>query len=375
MNGETANSAISERESKKTSLTVPLDTAWFDREPERYLCREDFIDFQKIAGVDFSDLLSKNPEVAGKAQEQLVRMSVILNEIQKLHFGFGFPFLVYTHNLHFGDARDQHNEEVDKTIFAFDMCDSLRRRHVALSHTIIPMAIRDLHKTMNRPLAVKNLGAGVGLDTLNATRQTDGAVATVLNYDTSRQAVDLGERITRYLEDQNVIKPGVVRYKRQSLAESIEMADLIIKIGVICGLRDEVAAVLLAEDFMHLNEGGKLIVSSSNHNMKCKDPLSSFLIQHIVTKDNPFSGWGLNCRTEEQLRTLLTQAGFNQIDIHGDHDYPGYENLPEKIRCGVDTLPAEVAGFPHDGIPLRLPPEEVRDQCISYNWIAVATKK
>jgi len=108
--------------------------------------------------------------------------------------------------------------------------------------------------------------------------------------------------------------------------------------------------------------------------MKCTDPLASFLIQHIGTKDDPLAGWGLNCRTEEQLRNLLTSAGFRDIAIYGDHDYPGYDDLPEEIRAGVDTLPAKVMGYPHDSVPLRLPPREVLAQRTSYNWIAVATK-
>jgi len=199
-------------------------------------------------------------------------------------------------------------------------------------------------------------------------------VVAVLNYDTSRQAVDLGERITRHLEDQSIIKPGVIQYKRQSLTESREMADLIIKIGVICGLRDDVAAVLLAEDFNQLNEGGKLIISSSNHHMKCTDPLSSFLIQHIGARDNPFGGWGLNFRTEERLKGLLTRAGFKDIVIYSDTDYPGKANLPEEKLYGIDTLPSEVMGYNHKRIPLRLPNKEVLDKGTPYNLIAVATK-
>ncbi|MBN1829796.1 MAG: hypothetical protein JW884_11710 [Deltaproteobacteria bacterium] len=361
-------------EEKRSSLTVPPDTSWFDREPEQFLRRKEFVAFQEIAEIDLADLISRDRDTVQRAQESLSEKSIIINEIRKLHFGYGFPFLVYTHDLKFGEAIPRHNIEIDKAILAFDMCDSLRRRHAALSHAIIPDAIDDLSKTMDRPLVVKNLGSGVGLDTLNALAKSNGAVAVVLNYDTSRQAVELGERITRHLEQRQAIHSGIVKYKRQSLIESAEAADMIIKIGVICGLQDDVAAVLLTDDFKHLNEGGKLIVSSSNHHMKCTDPLASFLIQHIGTAKDPLAGWGLNFRTEEQLRCLLTQAGFHRIEIYGDNNYPGIDTMPDTIRNGVDTLPSEVMGFPHYGSPLQLPSEEVAQKRISYNWIAVATK-
>ncbi len=210
----------SNNNAKKNSFLVPLDTSWFDADPEHYLAREDFKNFQAVSGVDFRDLLSKDTATVRKAQKQLSDQSIISNEIQKLHFGFGFPFLVYTHCLDFSEPVAVHNPEPDNIILNFDMCDSLRRRHLALSHAIIPQTLRDLHSELQRPLTVKNLGAGVGLDILNAARQMDGAVAAVFNYDTSKEANDLGERIAGHLEDRKEIKPGVIRYRRQSLTES-----------------------------------------------------------------------------------------------------------------------------------------------------------
>ena len=301
-------------------------------------------------------------------------MSIILNEIQAAHFGFGFPFLVYTHDLNFSPPVARHESETDKILFAFDMCDSLRRRHLCLSHAVIPQVINDLYQSLGRPVVIKNLGAGTGLDTLNAARYSDGRIAQIINYDNNAQAVSLGKEMTKYLEEQRIIHPDIVQYIPKSLTKSTETADLIIKIGVICGLQDFAAEFLLTQSFAQLSEGGKLIVSSSNVNMYCNEPLTSFLIQHIGTKDDPFAGWSLNCRTEEGLRGLLTSAGFKDIVIYSDTDYPGKDKLPDEKLYGVDTLPSEVMGYDHPGVPLRLPPQEVLDKGTAYNWIAVATK-
>ena len=82
----------------------------------------------------------------------------------------------------------------------------------------------------------------------------------------------------------------------------------------------------------------------------------------------------VNFRTEERLKGLLTRAGFKDIVIYSDTDYPGKADLPEEKLYGVDTLPSEVMGYNHKGIPLRLPPKEVLDKETAYNWIAVCRK-
>jgi len=162
---------------------------------------------------------------------------------------------------------------------------------------------------MGRPLTVKNMGSGVGLDTLHAALSGNGDIATLLNYDTDKQAVSLGQRVTKHLEYAHLLEKGIVEFIPKSITKSFEPADMIVKIGVICRLEDPVAQMLIAGDYNILNEGGKLVISSSNENMRNRDPLAGFLIQHIGTREHPKKGWRLNFRTKEALFQLLTQAG------------------------------------------------------------------
>ncbi len=359
---------------KQSRVVVPLDTEWFDVEPEKYLSRPDFIHFQEVAGVDFRDLLSHDIGIVKAAQKEITDQSIIFMEIQKVHFGFGMPFFVYTHNNSFYDELEKPEKKLDEIILAFDMSDSLRRRHIALSHGILPQVVEEAHEKKRSPLVVKNLGSGVGLDMINALQYTDGRIREVLNYDTNTRAIDLGKKITCRLVDEGRLNRDVVKFFSDDLMKSEEQADVIIMVGIICGLNDMYAKKVVKKIYHQLTNGGKLVITSSNHHMRSSDPLANFLIQHIGTKDDPFQGWGLNFRKRETMHKLLSDVGFRDIQIHDDANYPGKEAISHDILCGVDNLPARVMGYPTLDRPLSLPGQEILDRGYGYNWIAVATK-
>jgi hypothetical protein len=116
------------------------------------------------------------------------------------------------------------------------------------------------------------------------------------------------------------------------------------------------------------------IVSSSNINMLKEDPLGPFLVQHLGSPQNPFKSWGLNFRTMETMHTLLEKAGFDEIAIYDDANYPGQEGLSDEILHGVDPLPSAAIGGSSSRTPLNLPKTETLSRRVGYNWIAVAKK-
>ena len=360
----------------EAQMQVPLDRSWFYDNPEAYLSLPEFRRFEEISGLSLKDIMSDNREILQVTQQKWEDQSVISNEIRKQHFGFAFPYIVYTHTFHDFAATPNHNIELDKFLMGLDMCDSLRRRHIALSYGVIPYCLEKVHKATGRALMVKNLGSGVGLDVINATKGQNGRVVKVLNYDTNINSIELGRQIVAYLENQTgELRPGVIEYVEKSMTRSDEPADVIIMIGVICGLQDFAAQYLLTQSYNQLNKGGALIVSSSNHHMEKTDALASFLIQHMGAKEDSSNSWSLNFRTKEKMEKILREAGFDQIEIYSDTDYPGKAAIPDEILYGVDALPAKALGYPHQEKPLNLPPREILDRGIAYNWIAVATKK
>lgn len=74
------------------------------------------------------------------------------------------------------------------------------------------------------------------------------------------------------------------------------------------------------------------------------------------------------------MHKLLSDAGFRDVKIHDDANYPGREAISHDILHGVDNLPARVMGYPALDKPMSLPDKETLKRGYGYNWIAVATK-
>ncbi|MDZ7700105.1 MAG: class I SAM-dependent methyltransferase [Deltaproteobacteria bacterium] len=270
---------------------MPVDTSWFDRSPETYLQREEFLQFQDVADVDFRNLLSEDPHRVQEAQEKIVSQSKILNEIRNEHSGYSMPFLTYTQDFSFAEPIEDHNLKLDQLILSYDIIDSLRRRHMALSHAILPNEIRRLSDLRSgNDLVIKNLGSGVGLDVINAVTHTNSYVRQVWNYDINPVAIGLGKRITQYLKERGDLNENTVAYRKESFLRSREKADIVLLIGVICGMTDRAASLILKAVYRNLRGGA--IVSSSNINMVEKDPIGPFIVQHLGSPHDPFGDGG-----------------------------------------------------------------------------------
>ena len=353
---------------------LPVDTAWFDADPQKYLTRPEFIRFQEVADVDFMGLKSPDSNVVHATQEKITRQSSIFNEVRKEHAGYGMPFLAYTHDLNFGDNLVNHRRELDELFMTGDMFDSLRRRHLALAHILIPAQVKELSDKFRVPLEIANLGSGVGLDLLQVLQNANGYTLRVVNYDINQAALNLGRHLAKQLAEEGRIAPESVSYHATSLTRVSGPIHLAVMVGVICGVDDKLAAILLKKVFRQLEKGGRLLVTASNERMHNTSPLTAFLAQHVGTLDNPLLGWGLSFRSRETTKRLLKNAGFNVVGIYDDWNYPGIDELDDELLNSADPLPSRILGRPHDGKPLALPPEEIRKRREGYNWIAIGEK-
>jgi hypothetical protein len=159
------------------------------------------------------DLKSSDTETLRRAQDKICAQSIIFNEIRKEHAGYDMPFIAYTHNREFGDELQEHQEELDNITMSGDLFDSLRRRHIALSHTILPQQISELAQELKIPLKVANLGSGVGLDLLNVLQNFKGHAVRVDNYDVNPASLALGRRLVEHLCSEGLLPVDYITTK------------------------------------------------------------------------------------------------------------------------------------------------------------------
>jgi len=358
------------------SFLVPNDTTWFDESQDVYFAKANFKNLEFVANVNLKDLISPSLQKIESAQNALTSQSQLLNEIRNEHEGYAMPFLYYTHDFRFAKPIPKKNYELEKIVLSSNLGDSLRRRHIALSHVILPKQISETGSCFNRPITIKNFGSGVGLDVLNAIRHSHENVGKILNYDINEEALEIGRKVATYLADQEEIPQDKVFYQNKSLLdfEKNGKSQLSIIAGVICGLTDKAASTILKRIYRDLEEGGKLVITCANQFMRDKDALANFIIQHIGTYNDPTNNWGLNFRTKDQLFALLDGAGFVNIEIYDDANYPAKETVGDDVINGVETLPAKAHGYEPVAFPIALPKKEILEKSIGFNWIGIARK-
>ncbi|MDZ7700100.1 MAG: hypothetical protein U5R49_25295 [Deltaproteobacteria bacterium] len=199
----------------------------------------------------------------------------------------------------------------------------------------------------------------------------------ILNYDSDPSAIQLGQDMVGWVRAQQQKDGLAVFFKRANYLDSHEKTDLIVKIGILCGLDNPFAVDTLKKDFHDLKPGGKIVASSSNIHMKTEDPLGNFLLQNVGSRRKgklyPFKGWPLNYRTKGVIIRLFEEAGFEDIEVSTEVDHKWLRLIPPDNLYKVDTLPALSRGIIHDGRPKVLPAKENLYRT-GYNWIVVATK-
>lgn len=83
-----------------------------------------------------------------------------------------------------------------------------------------------------------------------------------------------------------------------------EKFDIIILVGVLCGLPPESCVMVLKKAHKHLKENGCIIVSNVSPKMLEKDPFTYFIMEKITN-------WKLIFKEEELLKDIFKKSGFN----------------------------------------------------------------
>ncbi len=354
-------------------LAEPQKT-WQERAQEENFQLPEFVRFQNESGVDFHDLLADDRETVVRAQRRLTDRSVICHEIRKDRQGFTLPLVACTHELLFGSPRPYHNPELDRILLAEDLIDSLRRRHVAMCHALLPSQVQDLTWRFREPLTILNLGSGIGLDTLSLLQTSPEKIGRILNFDNSPEATQMGRRLALSLARRRIIPAGRVEYLPHSLAQCREKGHLVLLAGVICELDDPAARAVLRRVHRMLPAGGRLLLSTLNHNLAQRSPLSTFLLRHLGSNLDPAAGMKSRGRSRKALNSLLAEAGFRELTIYDDLNFPGRAGLAAEVLWGVDPLAATGFGLPPQDHSPACSFDEVSRQREGCNWLAVVER-
>lgn len=364
-----------------------LSTAdWFYDNLEFYLSQPDFVNSEKDFGPGFNyrDLFHEERdggrEKIIKAQNMLISRSRFNKAIWQNHAGFLMPIFYYAGDTSFakkfGAEPINYNPKLDYYWLISNQGDSLRRRNLLLSKLILPEKIIELSEKLGRQIKIANFGSGTGLSVLNALSDPNvrSRVESVINYDNDKSALLLGGIMLDYVRREGMIDPNVkVEYRNQSLMKTEEPFDLGEETGVICSSPNESAIKIVGRTSRNLNDGGEMIITSSNYNMEKESPFTSFHLQHGGSEEDYKNNWFLNCRKENSIRYVLETAGLPNIKLYGDSDYPGIEKISEELCTWADPLPARALGMiPKENTPK--PDRSLLEKMISHNWIAIASK-
>ena len=302
-----------------TSFTlVPLEMDWFLENIDEYLKREEFQEFQENVDIDYRDVL--NPEKRHAVVDKICNASSIFYEIRRAKGGAFFPEKVYREDVNFYSKAPKWVPEADELILHRPMCYSLNLRFKTISEMIVPNVLERRFKD-REGIIIGNLGCGLGRDLHEAVRRYSGQISRVINLDSDGEAIQHGMR-----ETPDEIAGKMKFYEGSFLKGNPEgeKYDLCLLVGVICPLANESSVYLLSQVRKQMSEKATIAVSSSSFRMHHHDPLCSFNIQLT-------SQWALNCRTEDDLYGILSDAGFGRIEIFSEPSGFNYIGIGTKI--------------------------------------------
>lgn len=121
-------------------------------------------------------------------------------------------------------------------------------------------------------------------------------------YDLDDDALALGRNIAK--------QAGVAESVRFEARDILKLrsslrsrADIVLAIGILCGLPHRECVRYLRIFRRYLKPGGRLVASNVSVNMLRDDVFNAWLLLNIT-------GWQLVYKTEEELRAIFEEAGF-----------------------------------------------------------------
>jgi 2-polyprenyl-3-methyl-5-hydroxy-6-metoxy-1,4-benzoquinol methylase len=199
-------------------------------------------------------------------------------------------------------AQPEQIHFIDQYFFESKGGKAINSRLFCVEKNIHELIETQLQKIKKRKVLIANLGGGLGRDVCNILSkyyQDNENIETVV-VDKDKVALKRGKRIAEAggVKDKiEFIENSFMRYKPS------KKFDIIILVGVLCGLPQDVCVRILKNTRKMLNNGGYIMTSNASIKMLEEDPFTYFIMEKIT-------GWKIVFKTEEDLKEIIKKAGF-----------------------------------------------------------------
>lgn len=162
--------------------------------------------------------------------------------------------------------------------------------------------IETIQKTKKKKILIANLGGGPNRDICNVLSKyyQNNDNIEVISIDKDKMAIKRGQRIAKVgkVDDKiEFIENSFMRYRPK------KKFDLVVLVGVLCGLPSDICIKILKNTQKIINKGGYIITSNASPKMLEDDPFTYFIMDKIT-------GWKLIFKPEKILQEILKKSGF-----------------------------------------------------------------
>jgi ubiquinone/menaquinone biosynthesis C-methylase UbiE len=153
-------------------------------------------------------------------------------------------------------------------------------------------------KEKKQKLEILNLGSGPGRDTMEIISSNENT--SVCCVDTNTEALAKAREL---IEERGVGEKISLLQKSLMFFPYNNYADIILMIGILCGLDYRNSVIVLRKAKRYLKKNAKLIVSNISKTAKDEDPFMAYLLDAVI-------GWKLVYKTEEEFTDIIQMAGY-----------------------------------------------------------------
>jgi len=206
--------------------------------------------------------------------------------------------------------KDTPGTKLDEAVYNLKLCRAVwNRKNVVREELLRFMSGNLATHSIGDPMKIVDLGSGPSdytieaLGTLKTRYNGSGIPVRATAIDIDKSAINRGRELAREAHVENNIKFERGRMGTMLKRGKIKNADMMLAIGIICPMPDEIVMKLFNRSREALKDGGEFYTCAVRH--------------HPLQKVLERAGWNLNPREPEYLERMMKEAGY-ETEIYLD---------------------------------------------------------